>query len=252
MHTIWSKPIHNAGLMLAVSLLLINHPLPARGADAVFCVNCGNELTQLANKVSLIKQLAQQAEQLKTELNQYSDMLTNSKGMSTQLFGKALQDFETLQNLIQQSKALAFSASDLDQQYTSRYGTYSQYVSQNLKTNQFQDKYAQWSSENADNAKYALKGLGLQASQLQNDQILLEKLQGMASSVEGRNQALQVANMIAAQQVDQTMKLRELMMLQLQTQANFLATQQDQKAMQEAARRDYYHLYVPNLNGERF
>jgi len=252
MKNIWNNPIHSARLIVVLSLFVLSNQLVARSADAVFCVNCGNELTQLANKITLIKQLAQQAEQLKTEINQYDDMLTNSKGISTQLFGKALQDFETLQGIIQQSKALAFSASDLDQQYASRYGTYSQYLNQNLNIHQFQDKYAQWSMETSDNAKYALKGLGLQASQLQNDQGLLEKLQGMAASVEGRNQALQVANMIAAQQVDQTMKLRELMMLQLQTQANFMATQQDQNVLQEAIRRDYYHLYVPKLNGERF
>ena len=53
------------------------------------------------------------------------------------------------------------------------------------------NKYTEWSQEGSNNALYALKGLGLQASQLSNDQGMMQQLQGMASSTQGRMQALQ-------------------------------------------------------------
>jgi P-type conjugative transfer protein TrbJ len=238
---------------LLISLLLIPaayNPSPA--ADAVVCVNCGTEYTQLLNKASMLKQIAQQAEQLKTELAQYADMLNNSKGVSIQVWGKALQDFRQLQQLMAKSKALAYSASNLDGQFASKYSTYDAYLTRQMGTSAWQNKYSQWSKEGTDNALYTLKGLGIQAEQMQEEQALMQRLQGMAGSAEGRMQALQVANMMASQNVDQVFKLRQLMMMQLQMQANYMAQQQDQAAAERAARQLYFKAYSPNLNGERF
>ena len=224
------------------------------GADAVMCVNCGTEWTQLLNKAMMAKQLAQQASQLKTEIGQYQDMLTNSKGMPTQLWSRAMQDFQQLTGLMQRSKSLAYSATNLDGQFANRYGTYDSYLSRKMGNQDWQNKYAQWSRENTDNTLYAMKGLGLQAAQMQSDQVLLQRLQAMAGSAEGRMQAMQVANMMAGQNVDQVMKLRQLMMMQLQTQANYLALQQDKEAARQASREKLFKTWkpTPNNDGQTF
>jgi P-type conjugative transfer protein TrbJ len=241
----------NAFLILGlVTILSIQSPIYA--ADAVVCVNCSNEVTQLLNKATLLQQLAQQAEQLKTEINQYSDMLQNSKGVSTQLWGKAFQDFTRLQQIMSQSKALAASASNLDGQFAGKYGTYTAYQNQQMGKEDFQRKYQQWSVEGSDNALYTLKGLNLQAQQMEEEQAVIHQLQSMAGSAEGRMQALQVANMMASQQVDQVFKLRQLMMQQVQMQANYLAIQQDKEAAERAARDKYYKIHPMNLNGGRY
>jgi P-type conjugative transfer protein TrbJ len=243
----------NAGLALALSIALWGkHTQPAQSADAVYCTNCGTEWTQLLNKAMMVKQLANQAQQLNTQISAYKDMVTNSNGVSTHLWGKALSDFNQLSQLMGRSRSLAYSAGNLDGQFSNRYSTYDSYLNKKMGANDWQAKYAQWSKEGSDNALYTLKGLGLQASQLQNDQLLQQHLQAMASSAQGRMEALQVANMMAAQNADQLMKLRELMMMQLQMQANFIAQQQDKQAAQEAVRQNYFKVYKSNLNGERF
>jgi P-type conjugative transfer protein TrbJ len=163
-----------------------------------------------------------------------------------------MQDFSQLTQLMGRSRSLAFSAGNLDGQFANRYGTYDAYLNKKMGSGDWQNKYAQWSKEGADNALYTLKSLGLQASQLQSDQALQQRLQAMASSAQGRMEALQVANMMAAQNADQLMKLRELMMIQLQMQANFMAQLQDKQAAQEAARQNYFKVYKANQNGERF
>jgi type IV secretion system protein TrbJ len=243
---------HSVLISLSVCLLFSSSYPSARAADAMYCVNCGTEWTQLFNKATQLKQLAQQAAQLKTEISQYEDMLLNSKGLSSHVWGKALQDFKSLQSLMQQSKALAYTASDLDSEYASRYGTYNQYISQNLGRHTWQNQYSQWSTQGADNTLYTLKGLGLQASQLQNDQQLLSQLQGMATSAEGRMQAAQITNMLASQNVEQLMKLRELMMMQLQMQANYLSQQQAKEDLRQAGSDRFVQIHDASMQGERF
>lgn len=242
----------NNALLILGLVTLLGIQSPAQAAQAVVCVNCGNEVTQLLNKATLIKQLAQQAEQLKTEINQYSDMLQNSKGISSQIWGKALDDFTRLQQIMSQSKALAASAGNLDGQFAGKYSTYSDYVNQQMGKADFQKKYQQWSIEGSDNALYTLKGLNMQAKQMEEEQAVIHQLQSMAGSAEGRMQALQVANMMASQQVDQVFKLRQLMMQQVQMQANYLAIQQDKEAAERAAREKYFQVHPMNLNGVRY
>ena len=202
----------------------------------------------------MVKQLANQAVQLKTEIDQYQDMLTQGKGFSTQLWGKAMQDFNQLTGLMQRSKSLAYSASNLDGQFAQRYGTYHSYLNKKMGAQDWQNKYSQWSEEGSDNTLYALKGLGMQAAQMQNEQAMMQRLQSMAASAEGRMQAMQVANMMAAQNVDQIQKLRQLMMMQLQMQANYLAIQQDKEATRQVAREKFYKTWkdTPYNDGKQY
>lgn len=228
-------------LAAAFTIVILSlQALPSEGLDAVYCTNCGTEWTQLANKLAMAKQLATQTQQLQTQLNTYKDMLTNSKGFSTQIWGKAMNDFQQLNSLLKQSKALAYSAGNLDEQFGSKYGTYDFYMSKKMGASDWKNKYAQWSKESSDNTLYALKGIGLQASQMQDEQAMMHQLQAMAGSAEGRMQAMQVANMMAAQNVEQVQKLRQLMMMQLQMQANYIAQQQDKEAAQQAASQNYF------------
>ncbi len=234
--------------IVLASIAMVCLPATAQATAPVYCVNCSNELTQLANKLTMAKQLATQAQQLKVQFDQFTDMATNSKGIGTQLWGNAMSDFTKLQSLMQRSRALAGAASNLDGQFASRYGTYSSYQNQKMGSASWQSKYSQWSNEASDNALYALKGIGMQAGQMQNDQIMMQRLQGMAGSAEGRMQALQVANMLSSQTADQIFKLRQMVMLQAQMQANYLAQQQDKQAAMDAASKSYFKV-IPLTRG---
>lgn len=212
------------------------------------------ELTQLANKVTLVQQLANEAKQLQNEVSELENMVLNTATIPNQIWGTAVQDFSQLKSLFSQSQSLAFTAGNLDQQFATRYGTYSSYLAEKMTATDWNNKYTEWSQEGSNNALNALKGLGLQASQLSNDQDVMQQLQGMASSTQGRMQALQVANMIAAQNVAQIQKLQQLMMMQLQMQADYLAMQQDKEAAREANRVNLYTNWknIPDTDGKNF
>lgn len=239
---------------LILSLLLIVAAYQkAQAQNAVYCTNCGTENTQLFNKLQMIKQVETSVQQLQTQMSQYQDMLTNSKGFSTQLWGNAMSDIAKLNNLIQQGKALAYSASNLDSQFAKRYGDYRDYQNKKMNTTDWDNKYTQWSRETNDNALYTMKALGLQSAQMQDEDALMQQLQTMSGTALGRMQAIQLGNMMTMQNIRQLQKLRQLVMLQLQMQSDYLAAQQDKEAAQQAARRQFYHkTNFNNADGTRF
>jgi type IV secretion system protein TrbJ len=223
---------------------------PSHATDAVLCVNCGSEVTQVLNKLTMLKQLATQAQQLQTQIGQYQNMLTNTKSVTQNLWGNTMADLQRVNTLFQQSKALAYTVSNLDSQFAQRYGGFNSYLSG--KPN-FQTKYQQWSQEASNNNLYALKAAGLQNASMSDENALMQQLQGMSGSAQGQKQAIQVANMIAAQNVSQIQKLRQLVMTQVQLEANYYQQLQDRQDAEEARHRQFISgSRVPNTDGRQF
>ena len=71
----------------------------------------------------------------------------------------------------------------------------------------------------------ALKAAGLQNDQFNSDAALLKTLQGQSTTAVGRMQAIEVGNQIAENQAEQLMKLRQLMMADMQSKAAFQSAQ---------------------------
>lgn len=227
-------------LCLIIVSVCLAYPTMSPAQQAVYCTNCGTEWTQLANKLSMAKQLAQQATQIQHQLQQLQNMTQNTQGVSQHLWGNAVTDIQKLNSIMQQSKALAFSASNLDSQFSQRYQGYNTYASKQMSSKNWQDKYNQWSQESSDNARYALKAANTQNTAMQSENNLMQRLQSMSQSTQGRMEAMQIANMMAAQNIEQVQKLRQLVMTQLQMQANYYQIQQDKDDAIQAARARFY------------
>ena len=240
-------------LSLAASAIIVTASIPSQpvhAADAVLCVNCGSEITQIANKLTMVQQLATQAEQLKTQIGQFENMVTNTKSVTQNLWGNTMADLQRVNSLFQQSKALAYTISNLDSQFAQRYKGYTGYLGG--KQN-FQTKYQQWSQEASNNNLYALKAAGLQNSAMASENALMQQLQGMSGSAEGQKQAIQVANMIAAQNVNQIQKLRQMVMTQVQLEANYYQQQQDRADADEARHRQFVSgTHVSSKDGKQY
>jgi type IV secretion system protein TrbJ len=86
-----------------------------------------------------------------------------------------------------------------------------------------------------------LRAAGLQSQQMQSEQSVLDSLRGMAQSSDGRMQALQVLGQISEHQVQQLMKLREIMLADLSSKQAFQATVIQQQAAQEAATERFFN-----------
>jgi P-type conjugative transfer protein TrbJ len=165
----------------------------------------------------------------------YADMVRNVKNLPSQVFGSISADINALASIVRGGRALAYSLGNLDQVFRQTYSGYG-YNARAYYTN-----YQKWSQTALDTTLGALRAAGLQSQQMQSEQSVLDSLRGMAQSSDGRMQALQVLGQISEHQVQQLMKLREIMLADLSSKQAFQATVIQQQAAQEAATERFFN-----------
>src|SRR4051794_2783001 len=192
-------------IAIVVCGLILQTPEPVHaGAFAT-------EFTQILNHGQLVMEYIRQGEQLATQIDQYKDQLRNVKNLPTQVFGSIAADLNSLASIVQGGQALAYSLAGLDAKFKTVFTGYT------TSPNAYYPNYRKWATTTLDTTLSTLKAVGLQGSQLQNEQVILNKLRSMAESTDGRMQALQVMGQIAEQQVQQLMKLRQILLADLQS-----------------------------------
>lgn len=216
MMAVWQKL--TAGVAMC-GLLTLGAPPPAR-AGGLSPYPLASELTQILNNVQLVLQYSQQVEQYYTQLNQYERQIKDGTIIGTQFFGPIRSDLTGLQSVVQRGNSLSYAMGNLDSQFTSKFAALGY-----APTTSYASRYAQWSKTSMDTTQSALDAAGLQGQQLSSEQDLVEQLQDMSQNSDGQLKAIQVGSQIAAMQVQELMKLRQLMMADMQSKAAFQAQQ---------------------------
>jgi type IV secretion system protein TrbJ len=204
-------------------------------AEAGVIAGLATEWTQLANNLQLINSYIRQGEQLRQEITMVLDMAKNTANLPFQVFGPIMADIGKLAGIVQSGRALAYSMANLDGEFRSRFRGWG------YNARAWFTDYRNWSQTSLDTTLGALRAAGLQGQQLESEQAVLDELRGMAESSEGRMRALQVANQIAEQQVQQMMKLRQLILADLQSKQAFQAAQIQKEASSEAATERFFN-----------
>ncbi len=168
-------------------------------------------------------QVADQAKQLQAQLQN----LKNYDGSSTQ-WSNIQQLLEQLSSTVSQGNALSYSAQNMNQDFATKFPGYK-------PQNDYDQSYKIWSSTTMDTLRNTLASAGLQANAFSDEQSTLDTLKGLSTSATGRMQAVQVGNMIAAEQVGQTQKLRQLIISQTDAQNTYMAYKVQQKQAQQAS-----------------
>ena len=229
------------GFVSAVTLLLLamQSPRPVQGAFAL-------EITQQLNNAQLLLQYLRQAKQLEEAIKQTADMVRNTQALPGQIFGPIQADVTALARIVQGGQAISYSMANLDSLFRGRFPGYG-YSSTGYFLN-----YKNWSQTSLDTTLGALRAAGLQGTQLQSEQAVLSSLRSMAQSTGGRQEALQVMGQVAEQQVQQLMKLRELMMADMSSKQSYQAAV-IQKQAASAAATERFFTWTPEVSdGTRF
>jgi P-type conjugative transfer protein TrbJ len=184
-----------------------------------------------------------QGQQLDNEINMYADMVRNGRILPGQVFGPISADLNALANVVQGGRALAYSLGNLFRTTFPGYAT---------TPNAYYTQYRNWSQTSLDTTLGALRAAGLQGQQLQSEQSVLNSLRAMASRSTGRMQALQVMGQIAEQQVQQLMKLRELMLADMSSKQAYQAAVIQRQAANEAATEWYFSSGTATSDGRGF
>lgn len=212
---------------LLLSSVVFVTPSPARAGGLL-------EATlpeQLIQEVTLSEQLARAAEQYETQLQQWRNEIQQARMLPQTTFSRVESQLLGLQNVVQGGNALSYAMANLDSQFTARFASAGY-----APTTSFASRYAEWSKTAMATTEKTLDAAGYQNSQVQSQAALLQQLQSQASSSEGQNEAIQTGNEIAAEEVNQLLQLRELMMADIQSKAAFQAKQiaEDDEAKRSA------------------
>ena len=226
--------------LLILSGIAVQAPQPAEaGAFAT-------EVTQVLNHAQLAMTYIRQGLQLQNEIKMYTDMIRNVKQLPNQTFGPITADLNSLAAIVQGGQALAYSLGNLDVQFRNTFRGYG------TTPNTYYVQYRNWSQTSLDTTLGSLRAAGLQGQQLQSEQAVLNSLRGMALNSDGRMQALQVMGQIAEQQVQQLMKLRELMLADMSSKQAYQAAVIQKQAANEAASEWFFSAGHATSDGRGF
>ncbi len=229
-------------LIAVFTLFAVTLQEPPRAEAAAFAT----EYTQLLNHAQLIMQYLRQAEQLAEAIKQTTDMIKNSKLLTGQIFGPISNDLNALAAIVQGGQALSYSLANLDSLFRTRFPGYG------YSSTGYYVRYRNWSQTSLDTTLGALRAAGLQGQQLQSEQSVLNSLRSMAQSTNGRMEALQVMGQISEQQVQQLMKLRELMMADMSSKQSYQAAVIQKQAASEAATEKFFNWTPEVSDGTKF
>ena len=227
-------------IVFVLLALAVRNPQPVEaGAFAT-------EVTQLLNHAQLLLQYIRQGQQLANELNMYADMLKNSRTLSAHSFGAVMNDLNALAAIVQGGRALAYSLGNLDQLFRQTYPGYG------YNAGAYYLQYRNWSQTSLDTTLGTLRAAGLQGQQLQSEQAVLNSLRSSLEGTDGRLEALHALGDISEQQVEQLMKLRELMMADMSSKQAYQAAIIQQQAASEAAAQRFFTYAPATSDGQTF
>ena len=222
-------------LSTTLAYVLCVTSLTPQPAQAGVLGGFATEWTQIANNVQLISGYIRQGEELRQKILMVADMAKQATELPTQIFGPIMADISTLHSVVQNGRALAYSMANLDAEFRNRFTGYG------YAGNTWYLKYRDWAQTSLDSSLGALKAANIQASQMSSEEGVLRQLRSMSTSSDGRLKAIQVANQINEQMIQQMMKLRQIMLADLQGKQAFQAAQIQKDATATAATEQFFN-----------
>ncbi|HEJ5942640.1 TPA: P-type conjugative transfer protein TrbJ, partial [Pseudomonas aeruginosa] len=165
-------------------------------AYAIYCANCSTFYQQMFEYAEQVNTALNTAEQLKTQIQQYQNMVTQGTGLSDSMFGSIAADLKSVVNIYQRSQALGRQIENMDTQFNTAFPGFESYLQQaaNSAETPMRDRYKEWSEQGRDNAKTALEAANLNTSTFQSEDALLHRMVARSQSAAGRMQAIQAGN----------------------------------------------------------
>jgi len=193
--------------------------------------------------VESVAQTLKQIEQYRTQLQQYENMLQNTAAPTAYIWDQAQSTINGLMNATNTLNYYKNQLGSLDS-YIGKFQDVNYYkgspcfsdtgCSPAMRAAMLQNRtLAAESQKKANDALF--KGLDRQQDALKADSRQLERLQSAAQGATGQMQAIGFANQLAAQQANQLLQIRGLMVAQQNAIATRMQVEADREAQQQAA-----------------
>ena len=228
--------------MMAGSLLV--HPAGAQvGGGLVFCTNCATEPTQVSVKLMHDLEYAKQLLQYAIQVQQLADALKNTLHGGPASLTSIAADVGMLAAVVQGGRALAWSLANDDVVFRETYPGYPVLaaVGPPPPAGTYANRYAIWAQTSLDTTQGILRGAGFQGKLLATEQGVLGILRGLsAANLLNRNDAINLTGQLAAEQVAQIQKLRELQLEDMTSKAAYQGYQVQKEADMVATEQQFF------------
>lgn len=235
-------------LLITVITLLFT----GQNAFAIYCTNCSTFYQQMFEYAEAVNTALNTAEQLSTQVQQYNNMLKQGTPLPNSMFGRITQDMQRVASIYNRTQSLGRNVANLDSQFNTQFPGYEAYLQKIVQSSGkgsdvMPDRYEKWSAQGFDNAKTAMQAAGMNTSTFETEDAHLERLVNRSQSSAGRMQAIQAGNEIAASNVQQLQKLRDLVATQITLQGNYIAQETERQSVSDAATEQFNKR--PNIRG---
>jgi P-type conjugative transfer protein TrbJ len=220
-------------------------------AYTVYCTNCSEVITQALERATSLQELdtiinqytedvqqtAQQIRMVQQNIEQYQNMLQNTKNLSPDSLSSLAGEFRKLSGLQRQIQLQRGDAEALRRVYGELYPGMDAMAGQS--DTEYEQRWNQWTQESDRAWQSTFQMTGRQLQELEQDADTFDqRVQELLTTPEGRMEAAQSANQLAALQLREAREMRSLMnaYIQAQTQAASKAAQVEQAQMEESRR----------------
>ena len=232
-----------AKVALAVTLMAgsITTMSPAQAGIPV--IDGGNLVQNVMTAIESVAQTLKQIEQYQTQLQQYENMIQNTVAPAAYIWDQAQSTINGLMNAVDTLNYYKTQLGSIDS-YLGKFQDVAYYRSSPCFSaagcsdaeRAAMEQNRRLASESQKKANDALfKGLDRQQDALKSDARQLERLQSAAQGANGQMQAIGFANQLAAQQANQLLQIRGLMVAQQNAIATRMQVEADREAQQQAA-----------------
>jgi P-type conjugative transfer protein TrbJ len=228
------------GLVAAVVAAVIGGvPVSAQIAGGVFvCANCSTEPTQLTIKLMHDLEYAKQLLQYAIQVQQLADAIKNTAHGGPASLTSIAADLGMLANVVQGGRALAYSLGNQDVLFQQTYPGYQPLGPGGIPpaAGTYANRYAIWAETSLATTQGIMRGAGVQGKLLATEQGVLGILRAIsASNILNRNDGINLSSQLAAEQVGQLQKLREIQLEDVTSKAAFQGYVIQRQAASEAA-----------------
>src|SRR5215470_14421469 len=220
------------------------YPGSAQVPGGVFiCANCATEPTQSSIKLMHDLEYAKQLLQYAIQVQQLADALKNTAHGGPASLTAIAVDLGMLAAVVQGGRALAYSLGNDDVLFRQTYPGYQPLASVGPlpPPGSYANRYALWAQTSLDTTQGILRGAGFQGKLLASEQAVLGILRGLtAANILNRNDAINLTGQLAAEQVAQLQKLRELALEDMTSKAAYQGYQVQKDADMVATEQQFF------------
>ena len=218
--------------LVAVLAIIVFAGASSAWGYAAIVLDPTNLVQNTVSALKAIESVINEVQMIANQIQQIENMIQNTRSYGGVWDREALPRLIRLGQVIDQEQAIAYAMAGMDRVFRERYPGY-------RPVTDWATAYDQWTRTTLDTLRGSLAAVRLHADDFADDQRRIQTLTALSDSAEGRMQAIQAGNMLAAEQVQQLAKLRQLMMAQINAQNVYMANQTNRDAQRAATQQEW-------------